>query len=67
MKSTVGTLMLGLIASLGLTACSGGDGAAENLGEQVDDAVAEAGDRAEDAADEAREAADEIGDAVRDE
>lgn len=50
---------------LAMAACSDNDGPAENLGEQIDDAVNEAGDRLDDAADEVEEAAEEIGDAIR--
>lgn len=55
--------MLALIFGVASAGCDN-DGPAENLGEQVDDAVSEVQDLAEDAADEVREAADEIGDAV---
>lgn len=52
-----------LIAGFGVAACEQ-EGPAENLGEQVDDALDEAGDRAEDVGDEIEDAADEVEDAV---
>lgn len=54
-----------VVASVALAACADNEGPAENLGEQVDDAIEEARDRLDDAADEAREAAEEIGDALQ--
>ena len=64
-KTTM-TMALTAVVGLILVACDN-DGPAENLGEQVDDAISDTQDRLENAADEAREAADEIEDALRDE
>jgi ElaB/YqjD/DUF883 family membrane-anchored ribosome-binding protein len=67
-------LAAAIAVGLAVAACADDDGPAENLGEQIDDAMNETRDRLEDvadeaqeAADEAREAAEEIGDALRDE
>jgi len=60
-------LAAAIAVGLAAVACADDDGPAENLGEQIDDAMNETRDRLEDAVDEAREAADEIGDALRDE
>ncbi len=57
------------IAAFGLSmlaGCTERDGPAENFGEQIDDAVEDAGDRLEEAGDEVQEAADEVGDALQD-
>lgn len=63
MKATVKAGVLALIFGLASAGCDN-DGPAENLGEQVDDAVDEARDGIEDAADEVRDAADDVGDAL---
>lgn len=67
-------LVAAIAVGLGVVGCADNDGPAENLGEQIDEAMEEtrerleeAAEEAREAADEAREAADEIDDVLRDE
>jgi hypothetical protein len=64
-RNQSGLVLVALLA-IGAAACTDRDGPAENFGERLDDAAAEARDRLEDAGDEVRETADEIRDALED-
>ena len=66
MAKTTKVVLLAALCALGAVACTERDGPAENLGEQIDDAIDETRDRLEEAGDEVDEAADEIRDALED-
>jgi hypothetical protein len=59
-------IAVAVLLAAGLAACTDPEGPAENLGERVDDAVAEGRDRLQDARDEAEDAIDDLRDTIDD-